>query len=41
MSYEYGYGKLEDELISLFRSGAPDVDRYPVAPMDFFCESIW
>ncbi len=26
MSYEYGYGKLEDELISLFRSGAPDFE---------------
>ena len=26
MSYEYGYGKLEDEHISLFRSGAPDFE---------------
>lgn len=26
MAFQYGYGKLEDELIDLFRSGAPDFD---------------
>lgn len=26
MVYEYGYGKLEDQLIGLFRAGAPDFE---------------
>lgn len=26
MAYEYGYGKLEDQLIDLFRAGAPDFE---------------